>query len=137
MKKDGVHGTFRMVKNPDFAQAVKNLVKHLNLTQDTPIIIMCKGGTRGPWAAKALYKEGFTQVYTQVDGFEGKKRKKGHTKASASLMDGRTRAFPGATTCCRKRCTSTLPPKSPSKRVQHCCHLPLVASDWGYSIFTT
>lgn len=94
MKKDGVHGTFRMVKNPDFAQAVKNLVKHLNLTQDTPIIIMCKGGIRGPWAAKALYKAGFTQVYTQVEGFEGKKAKEGPNKGKRVVNGWKNEGLP-------------------------------------------
>lgn len=94
MKKDGVHGTFRMVKNPDFAQAVKNLVQHLNLTQDTPIIIMCKGGIRGPWAAKALYKAGFTQVYTQVDGFEGKKAKEGPHKGKRVVNGWKNEGLP-------------------------------------------
>jgi rhodanese-related sulfurtransferase len=94
MKKDGVHGTFRMVKNPDFAQAVKNLVKHRNLTQDTPIIIMCKGGIRGPWAAKALYKAGFTQVYTQVEGFEGKKAKEGPNKGKRVVNGWKNEGLP-------------------------------------------
>ena len=87
MKGDGVHGTYRTAKNPDFAAAVKNLVARKNLTLEDPVIIMCKGGTRAPWAAKALYRAGFTTVYTQGEGFEGIKAKTGPDKGKR-VVDG-------------------------------------------------
>ena len=80
LKRDGKHGSFKTVKNPDFAAAVKNLVKQRNLNLDTPIIIMCKAGTISPWAAKALHKAGFTTLYSVMDGFEGNKAKDGPQK---------------------------------------------------------
>ncbi len=80
MKKNKPFGSFRMLKNPDFAESVKNLITTRGLSLDTPVIIMCKGGTRAPWAAKALHEAGLTKVYTQVEGFEGKKAKDGPDK---------------------------------------------------------
>ena len=113
MKKDGIHGTFRMVKNPDFAAAVKNLVRHRNLTQDTPIIIMCKGGIRGPWAAKALYKAGFTQVYTQVEGFEGKKAEEGPYKGKRVVNGWKNEGLPWSYNLLPEKMYFNFAPKKP------------------------
>ena len=80
MKKKGVYGTFKKPKNPDFAVAVEILLEARNLSKDSPVIIMCTSGSRAPFAAKVLIKEGFTKVYTQVEGFEGKRAKTGPRK---------------------------------------------------------
>ncbi len=80
MKKNGIYGTFKKPKNPDFASAVETLLQTRNLTRDSPVIIMCTSGSRAPFAAKVLIKEGFTKVYTQVEGFEGKRAKTGPRK---------------------------------------------------------
>ena len=76
-KKDGTHGTYRKRKNPDFVQAVDNLLATRTLTRDAPIILMCTSGGRSPIAAKTLHKAGFSKVYTQHQGFEGVKAKDG------------------------------------------------------------
>ena len=80
MKKKGIYGTFKKPKNPDFAVAVETLLQSRKLTKDDPVIIMCTSGTRAPFAAKVLIKAGFTKVYTQIEGFEGKKAKTGPRK---------------------------------------------------------
>ena len=80
MKKKGIYGTFKKPKNPDFAVAVETLLHRRNLSKDSPVIIMCTSGSRAPFAAKVLIKEGFTKVYTQVEGFEGKRAKTGPRK---------------------------------------------------------
>ena len=80
MKKKGIYGTFKKPKNPDFAVAVETLLQNRNLSKDSPVIIMCTSGSRAPFAAKVLIKEGFTKVYTQVEGFEGKRAKTGPRK---------------------------------------------------------
>ncbi|MBE9560838.1 MAG: sulfurtransferase [Proteobacteria bacterium] len=80
MKKKGIYGTFKKPKNPDFAVAVETLLQSRNLSKDSPVIIMCTSGSRAPFAAKILIKQGFTKVYTQVEGFEGKRAKTGPRK---------------------------------------------------------
>ena len=80
MKKKGIYGTFKKPKNPDFAVAVETLLQNRNLTNNSPVIIMCTSGSRAPFAAKVLIKQGFTKVYTQVEGFEGKRAKTGPRK---------------------------------------------------------
>ncbi len=80
MKKKGIYGTFKKPKNPDFASAVKTLLQSKGLSKDSPVIIMCTSGSRAPFAAKILIKDGFTKVYTQVEGFEGIRAKTGPRK---------------------------------------------------------
>ena len=80
MKKKGIYGTFKKPKNPDFASAVKTLLQSKGLSKDSPVIIMCTSGSRAPFAARILIKDGFTKVYTQVEGFEGIRAKTGPRK---------------------------------------------------------
>jgi len=79
-KSDGVHGYFRKKRNPDFEEAVKNALASRGLEKTSPVIVMCTSGSRAPYAARALHKAGFTEVYTQVEGFEGIKAKSGEHK---------------------------------------------------------
>lgn len=80
MKKKGVYGTFVKPKNPNFVNAVENLVKQRGFTKDVPIIVMCATGARAPFAVKALHKHGFKTVYSQIEGFEGSRAKTGPNK---------------------------------------------------------
>lgn len=80
MKKNSIYGTFKKPRNHDFTEAVEILLDKRKLTRDAPVIIMCTSGSRAPFAAKVLIKAGFTKVYTQVEGFEGKKAKSGPRK---------------------------------------------------------
>ena len=41
---------------------------------------MCQSGSRVPIAARLLHRAGFTEVYTQYQGFEGHKAKDGPDK---------------------------------------------------------
>jgi rhodanese-related sulfurtransferase len=80
LKKNKKTGTFKMIKNPNFVQGVKNVLIAKNLNKSSPIIIMCATGSRAPFAVKALYKAGFKKVYAQMEGFEGAKAKTGKNK---------------------------------------------------------
>ncbi|OOZ42652.1 rhodanese-like domain-containing protein [Solemya elarraichensis gill symbiont] len=86
-KKDGIHGTFRKKRNPDFEAAVVNALESKSLGKEGPVIIICTSGSRAPYAARALHKAGFTTVYTQVEGFEGIKAKSGENKGKR-LVNG-------------------------------------------------
>lgn len=76
-KSNGVYGSYRKPKNPDFVAAVRNALEAHGLTDQSPIIVMCTSGSRAPYAAKALHKAGFAEVHIQVEGFEGIKAKSG------------------------------------------------------------
>jgi len=110
MKKKGIYGTFKKPKNPDFASAVKTLLQSRELSKDSPVIIMCTSGSRAPFAAKILIKDGFTKVYTQVEGFEGIRAKTGPRKGGWKNV-GLPWSYDlchGVMICCRKKCTIIL-----------------------------
>jgi rhodanese-related sulfurtransferase len=93
-KRDGIHGTFRKPRNPDFEQAVQNVLAARGLDKTSPVIIMCTSGSRAPKAASALHKAGFTQVYTQVEGFEGIKATEGPNKGKRLVAGWKHEGLP-------------------------------------------
>lgn len=73
-------GTFPMTPNPDFVASVDKLVNGMGLDKNQPIMVMCRSGGRSAAAANQLAEQGYTQVYSIVDGFEGDKAKSGPNK---------------------------------------------------------
>jgi len=93
-KSDGIHGTFGRPLNMDFEAAVENVLRAKGLNKSSPIIIMCTSGSRAPYAATALHDAGFTQVYTQVEGFEGIKAKSGEHKGKRVVAGWKNEGLP-------------------------------------------
>ncbi len=57
----------------DYAEAT-------GMSEDTPIVIICRSGSRSAKAANVLYDLGYSNVYSVVDGFEGDKAAEGPEK---------------------------------------------------------
>lgn len=93
-KADGIHGTFRKKRNPDFELAVERALQAHRLDRRSPVIIMCTSGSRAPFAARALHKAGFEQVYTQVEGFEGIKATEGEHKGKRVVAGWKNEGLP-------------------------------------------
>ncbi len=70
-------GSFKMTKNQNFLNAVKQRLEEKGLGQDDKVFLMCRSGGRSASAVDLLTKAGFTNVYTVVDGYEGDKAKNG------------------------------------------------------------
>jgi len=70
-------GNFKMTKNQNFLNAVKQRLEEKGLGQDDKVFLMCRSGGRSASAADLLSKAGFTNVYSVVDGYEGDKAKNG------------------------------------------------------------
>ena len=94
MKRDGIHGTFKKLKNYDFAPAVEKVLTKKGLTKASPIIIMCTSGSRAPYAARALHKAGFGEVYLQIEGFEGHRAKSGPKKGQRIVNGWKNAGLP-------------------------------------------
>jgi len=94
MKSNGIYGTFKKPKNPDFVPAVEKLLKTMDLAKDSPVIIMCASGSRAPFAARALHRAGFTEVYTQTEGFEGVRAKSGPMKGKRVVSGWKHEGLP-------------------------------------------
>ena len=93
-KKDGIHGAYKKMYNPDFIQAVENFMKMNGKDKSTPIILMCQSGGRSPIAIRKLHKEGYEKVYFQVEGFEGNKAKEGLDKGKRVVNGWKNAGLP-------------------------------------------
>ena len=71
---------YQKIINGDFPIVFEELVASKGFNTNTPIIFMCRSGTRSSKAATLATKLGYTQAYTMVDGFEGDKAKEGADK---------------------------------------------------------
>lgn len=70
-------GSFKMTRNLNFLDAVKQRLEEKGLTQNDKVFLMCRSGGRSASAADLLGEAGFTNVYSVVDGYEGDKAKSG------------------------------------------------------------
>lgn len=64
--------------NENFVKEVEAAMKAKGLTKEDKIIFMCRSGKRSIYTSKLMAKEGYMNVATIVDGFEGGHDKDGH-----------------------------------------------------------
>ena len=78
-------GAYDLELNPDFLPSLNTYAAEKGIAQDTPIILMCRSGSRSARAADLLADVGYTQVYSLVDGYEGDKAKEGPNRGQRML----------------------------------------------------
>ncbi len=66
--------------NENFVADIGKALKKKGLSKNDTIILMCRSGKRSAKAANMLADNGYTRVYTVVDGYEGDKMKQGPNK---------------------------------------------------------
>ncbi|WP_135080984.1 rhodanese-like domain-containing protein [Terasakiella sp. SH-1] len=94
-KKHPKKPVYNMVKNPKFLEQVEAKLTEMKVSKDTAIIMMCRSGsTRSAPAANMLYKKGWKNTYTMVDGFEGGKSKEGNSKGVRAVNGWRNSGLP-------------------------------------------
>ena len=81
------YSRFERVDNKQFVSMLDRRLKQKGLTRDDRIVFICKSGARSKRAAKALFKQGFKNVYIITTGFDGNKVKKG-SKKGQRVIDG-------------------------------------------------
>ncbi len=61
--------------NPHFATEVRKVLlgglSHIDTVGSSPVVLICRSGKRSLEAGELLVKEGFTDVYNVLEGFEG------------------------------------------------------------------
>lgn len=67
-------------KNDNFVSDIDKALKKKGLSKEDAVILMCRSGKRSATAANTLADNGYTKVYTVVDGYEGDKVKEGKNK---------------------------------------------------------
>jgi rhodanese-related sulfurtransferase len=78
---------FKLEVNSQFVEALKQRLAAKGLTKNDTVILMCRSGSRSAKAVNLLAKNGFTQVYTVIDGYEGDKSKAADKKGQR-VMNG-------------------------------------------------
>ncbi len=64
-------GSYTMVANPNFVAEVDALFAREGLSKSDPIIVSCRSGPRSGVAARMLIEAGYSNVWNQIEGFEG------------------------------------------------------------------
>ena len=86
--------TYRTTRNEHFIADMEKLLQAKNADKDTPIILMCTSGSSVPGMAKKLKAAGFSEVYSQYQGFEGIKHKQGLKKGQRSVNGWKNAGLP-------------------------------------------
>lgn len=81
-------------KNDNFVSDIDKVLKKKGLSKDDTVIIMCRSGKRSATAANTLADNGYTKVYTVVDGYEGDKAKEGKHKGQRVVNGWKNSGLP-------------------------------------------
>ncbi|MEO8038892.1 MAG: rhodanese-like domain-containing protein [Betaproteobacteria bacterium] len=68
---------YRLEPFQDFVPEMNRRLQAKGLSKDDPVILICRSGDRSSRGADRLAEDGFTHVYSVVDGFEGDMGKDG------------------------------------------------------------
>ena len=74
---DAANNRFKLDANPVFSQSVDKLLAAKGLTKADRVVVMCRSGDRSARAINLLADAGYTNVWNQVEGFEGDMSKGG------------------------------------------------------------
>ncbi|MGC9370318.1 MAG: rhodanese-like domain-containing protein [Paracoccaceae bacterium] len=77
---DAKKHTYNLELNPDFSLDFKAYAEANGVDAETPIVLMCRSGSRSALAANLLAELGYKQVYSLIEGYEGDKAKEGPQK---------------------------------------------------------
>ena len=91
---DDKKSRYKRKHNDNFVADVTARLKAKGLTKNDTVILMCRSGKRSAKAVNLLAKNGFTHVYTVVDGYEGDKAKKGQNKGKRVVNGWRNSDLP-------------------------------------------
>ncbi|MDZ7813852.1 MAG: rhodanese-like domain-containing protein [Ideonella sp.] len=74
---DDKRSIYKLEPLQDFVPEMLRRLQTKGLTKDSTVILICRSGDRSSKGADRLAVEGFTKVYSVVDGFEGDMSKDG------------------------------------------------------------
>jgi len=85
---------FKRIKNESFVADVDMRLKQKGLTKSDTVILMCRSGKRSAKAVNTLAKQGYTKIYTVVDGYEGDKSKQAPNKGKRTVNGWKNSGLP-------------------------------------------
>ena len=68
---DAQRNAYRLEPMQDFVPEMQRRLRDKGLSKTDIVIVICRSGDRSSRAANRLVEDGFTRVYSVVDGFEG------------------------------------------------------------------
>lgn len=74
---DAQRGIYRLEPLQDFVPEVLRRLREKGLAKTDVVVVICRSGDRSARGANRLAEDGFTRVYSVVDGFEGDMGKDG------------------------------------------------------------
>jgi rhodanese-related sulfurtransferase len=74
---DAKRGMYQLEPFQDFVPEMHRRLQAKGLAKTDPVVLICRSGDRSSRAADRLAEDGWTQVYSVVDGFEGDMSKDG------------------------------------------------------------
>lgn len=74
---DSQRSIYQLEPLQDFVPEVRRRLQEKGLAKTDVVLLMCRSGDRSSRGANRLLDEGFTRVYSVVDGFEGDLSKEG------------------------------------------------------------
>lgn len=74
---DDTRGIYRLEPLQDFVPEVNRRRQAKGLGKNDVVILICRSGDRSSRSANRLQDDGYTRIYSVVDGFEGDKSKEG------------------------------------------------------------
>lgn len=93
---DKKKNTYKADFNSGFVGQVEDLMKKTGISngKNTEIILMCRSGDRSARAADIMAKNGYTNVWSAYEGFEGDKAKKGADKGKRAVNGWKNAGLP-------------------------------------------
>ncbi len=88
---------YKMEPVQEFVSEANRRLEEKGLTKDNPVLVMCRSGGRSAMAADRLAEDGFTQVYSVYEGFEGDKAKSGDEKGQRTVNGWKNSGLPWTT----------------------------------------
>ena len=85
---------FKLYPNSDFTMLMNDYVKSHGFTKESPILLICRSGSRSAKAAKLLFAIGYKNVYAITDGYEGDKAKEGSRKGQRVVNGWKNSGLP-------------------------------------------
>lgn len=85
---------YNRAKNKTFVADMEKALHKKGLTKNDTVVLMCRSGKRSAEAVNTLAENGYTKVYTVVDGYEGDKVKEGPNKGKRSKNGWKNAGLP-------------------------------------------
>lgn len=93
---DDKRGMYLLEPNAEFTQEVARRLAQKGLTKTDKVILICRSGDRSAKAADILQLQGYTQVYSVAEGFEGDMGKEGAAAGRRAVNGWKNAGLPWA-----------------------------------------